>query len=134
MAEQYPLIVRVVMHVPNIQSYNFPSTHRFGYAGGTSVFHLHTSSCIMALYTMLMMIMQLISLCWRMSCRSVSTRQMESIDLCKGPMVAALARLSVEVHASVVTSADQFFQELRRRYVCCCSPPLKALLNACSVQ
>ena len=49
-------------------------------------------------------------------CRSVSTRQLEGLDLCRGPMVAALASLSVEVHAGVVNAADQFFQELRRRY------------------
>ncbi|KAL3130871.1 hypothetical protein ABBQ38_000200 [Trebouxia sp. C0009 RCD-2024] len=47
---------------------------------------------------------------------SVSMRQLEGIDLCKGPMVAALARLSVEVHASVVLAADQFFQQLQRRF------------------
>lgn len=52
-----------------------------------------------------------------LTCRSVSTRQLEGIDLCKGPVVAALAKVSMEVHASVVTAADQFFQQLQRRYV-----------------
>jgi len=49
-------------------------------------------------------------------CSSVSTRQLEHVDLCKGPMVAALSTLSVEVHAGVVAAADKFFLELRRRY------------------
>jgi len=50
-------------------------------------------------------------------CSSVSTRQLEHVDLCKGPMVAALSTLSVEVHAGVVAAADKFFLELRRRYI-----------------
>ena len=49
-------------------------------------------------------------------CSSVSTRQLEQVDLCKGPMVVALSILSVEVHAGVVAAADKFFLELRRRY------------------
>ncbi len=49
-------------------------------------------------------------------CSSVSTRQLEHVDLCKGPMVTALSTLSVEVHAGVVAAADKFFLELRRRY------------------
>ena len=49
-------------------------------------------------------------------CRSVSTRQLERVELCKGPLVAALAQMSVEVHAGVVAAADKFFLELRRRY------------------
>ncbi len=49
-------------------------------------------------------------------CSSVSTRQLEHVDLCKGPIVAALSTLSVEVHAGVVAAADKFFLELRRRY------------------
>lgn len=53
-------------------------------------------------------------------CRSVSTRQLEGIELCRGPVVAALARVSVEVHASVVAAADRFFQQLQRRYVLRC--------------
>ena len=48
-------------------------------------------------------------------CRSVSMRQLEDVELCKGPMIAAVASLSVEIHASVVAAADQFYQELRRR-------------------
>ncbi|DBA83803.1 TPA: hypothetical protein ACH3X1_006326, partial [Trebouxia sp. C0004] len=47
---------------------------------------------------------------------SVSTRQLEHVDLCKGPMVAALSTLSVEVHAGVVAAADKFLLELRRRF------------------
>lgn len=57
--------------------------------------------------------------CVACPCRSVSTRQLEGIALCRGPVVAALARVSVEVHASVVAAADQFFQQLQRRYVLC---------------
>ena len=49
-------------------------------------------------------------------CSSVSTRQLEHVALCKGPIVAALSTLSVEVHAGVVAAADKFFLELRRRY------------------
>lgn len=48
-------------------------------------------------------------------CRSVSTRQLQSVEMCKGPLVAALSKMSVEVHAGVVAAADRFFLELRRR-------------------
>ena len=46
----------------------------------------------------------------------MSTRQLEGVQLCKGPLVPALAKLSVEVHAGVIAKANHFFQELRRRY------------------
>ncbi len=50
-----------------------------------------------------------------MWCRSVSSRQLERVEMCKGPMVTALSMMSVEVHAGVVAAADRFFLELRRR-------------------